>query len=61
MEIFLICPVRKAGDAVNERIAAYVAELESGGDHVHWPKRDVTPEQVSAMAAAIRKILVSSQ
>jgi len=40
LEIFLICPVRKAGDAVNERIAAYVAELESGGDHVHWPKRD---------------------
>lgn len=40
MKIFLICPVRKAGDAVNERIAAYVAAGEQRGDQFHWPKRD---------------------
>jgi hypothetical protein len=40
VKIFLICPVRKAGDDVNERIAAYVSGRESQGDQVHWPKRD---------------------
>lgn len=40
MKIFLICPVREAGDAVNERIAAYVAAQENAGHRVHWPKRD---------------------
>lgn len=40
MKIFLICPVRKAGDAVNERIAAYIAKGEAQGNQFHWPKRD---------------------
>lgn len=39
-KIFLICPVRQAGDELQERIAAYVALLESRGAKVHWPPRD---------------------
>lgn len=40
MKIFLICPVRKAGDETTKRIAAYVATCESEGHIVHWPARD---------------------
>jgi len=40
LKIFLICPVRQAGDALNERIAGYVATLEAKGHRVHWPKRN---------------------
>lgn len=38
--IFLICPVRNADPATNERIAAYVAGLEAAGYKVHWPTRN---------------------
>lgn len=52
MNIFLICPVREAGDSGDsEAIACYVAKLESEGHKVHWPKRDT--DQVDAIGYRI--------
>jgi len=41
MKIHLICPVRKITEKVDEVLDDYVAELESEGHIVHYPKRDV--------------------
>lgn len=38
--IFLICPVRNASQAVREKIASYVNGLEALGHEVYWPDRD---------------------
>lgn len=40
MSVFLICPVREAGDSENGDIAGYVEALEATGVSVYWPKRD---------------------
>jgi hypothetical protein len=41
MRIFLICPVRYAGEAHSRKIAEYVRQQENvEGNTVHWPARD---------------------
>ncbi len=40
MRIFIMCPVRNAKPETNDKIAAYVAKLESEGYEVYWPHRD---------------------
>ena len=40
MKIYVICPVRRAGDEVST-VSAYVSKLESEGHIVHYPPRDV--------------------
>lgn len=42
-KIFLISPVRSVTPEIHDKIAAYVAKLESDGHLVHWPERD-TPQ-----------------
>ena len=39
-KIFVICPVRKATAEEMQFIENYVAQLEDGGNIVHWPARD---------------------
>lgn len=39
-KIFLICPVRGSSLETQQRIAEYVARLETEGAEVYWPARD---------------------
>jgi len=39
-KIFVICPVRNADKATNEKILRYIERLEKQGHTVHWPPRD---------------------
>lgn len=39
-KVFVICPVRNVSEETNNKIAAYVAKLESEGYELYWPRRD---------------------
>lgn len=41
MKVYLICPVRNASPKLLEQMHNTVKELESSGDEVHFPPRDV--------------------
>ena len=40
MNLYLICPVRRATDEDKHKLADYVAKLEGEGHEVFWPGRD---------------------
>ena len=47
MKIFLISPVKDAESKELERVAAYVATLESAGHKVHWPLTDTKQDDLT--------------
>lgn len=51
--VFIICPVRNVPSAINEKIAAYVAKLESDGCKVYWPYRDNPHQNTDKVGTAI--------
>lgn len=40
-KIYLICPVRKVSQVIKKLLDDYVEDLESQGDQIHYPHRDV--------------------
>ena len=41
IKVYLICPVRNCSDELRRFSEEYVTKLESGGNKVHYPPRDV--------------------
>ena len=52
-KIFVICPVRNAGESLNNFISHYVEELEKQGHQVHLPPRDTDQTDPHGLAICI--------
>lgn len=50
MQVYLICPVRRADPAARPLVESYVSGLEAAGHRVHFPPRDVDQEDPTGEA-----------